>query len=116
MKKTILRRYLIVSLAMVIAISISAFGLRQALATPVPGEPRTCCCCRRSDPSSDCGTDPDHSDSGCGFISQTEGNMGDSYPVLAVKNGGSAIDFTLSYNSYLADGSQASMNTLLGFG
>jgi hypothetical protein len=51
------------------------------------------------------------------FISLTEGNMGDSVPIVTLQSAfGSTIDFTLTYNSYLADGSQGSLITVLGKG
>ncbi|MCK4785698.1 MAG: hypothetical protein KAV87_18225, partial [Desulfobacteraceae bacterium] len=115
MKKTIVGKELIVFVAIVI--SLFAFSIPQVSAKPIGGQDRSTCCCDDTDATTDCTSSRCATDSGGSFISQTEGNLGESYSVFTVKNAsGPVFDFTLFYNSYLADGSQASMNTIMGTG
>jgi YD repeat-containing protein len=50
---------------------------------------------------------------GSGFLSLTEGNLGDSYDVVTV---GSTLDLRLFYNTSMADGYKAAVYTTMGFG
>jgi RHS repeat-associated protein len=51
------------------------------------------------------------------FVSLTEGNVSEDYTVANVKSAfGTAIEFRLIYNSYNADNSRASLDTMVGFG
>jgi RHS repeat-associated protein len=51
------------------------------------------------------------------FISRTEGNLTDSVTVGPVKSGfGPTMSLSLVYNTYNADGSRATVDTILGYG
>lgn len=51
------------------------------------------------------------------FVSFTEGNLGEDYHIAQVRSAfGATMDFTLIYNSYNADGTRASLDTMVGFG
>jgi RHS repeat-associated protein len=50
-------------------------------------------------------------------ISSTKGNLTEQYRVSQLKSAfGTTIDFSLTYNSYNADGSRAQIDTVLGYG
>ena len=50
-------------------------------------------------------------------FSRTEGNLRETYPVVAVKSStGAMLDLSLTYDSYNADTSRARFNTVLGIG
>ena len=74
----------------------------KAATTPIGGDPCPTCC---------------QGQSGGSFVSLTEGNVGDDYHVSQVRSAfGAAMDFTLIYNSYNADGTRAALDTMIGFG
>jgi RHS repeat-associated protein len=76
------------------------------------------------------GADPPACETGClsccaqrnvatpnSFVSFTEGNLAETYAGPVVKSDfGTTLSFNLIYNSYNADGSRASINTVLGYG
>ena len=50
-------------------------------------------------------------------VSLTEGNISEDFSVAKVKGAfGTVMDFNLIYNSYNADNSRASLDTMVGFG
>ena len=50
-------------------------------------------------------------------VSLTEGDFVENYPVVQSRSAfGPTIDFNLTYNSYNADGSRASIDTVIGYG
>lgn len=51
------------------------------------------------------------------FVSLSEGNLAEDYAVAPVKSAsGATLEFKLIYNSYDADNSRASLDTMVGFG
>jgi YD repeat-containing protein len=86
---------------------------QTATATPIGGDPPTCACCTCSagGGSSVCPCEQDYD------VSLTEGNVGEDYPVAPVQSAfGATMDFSLMYNSYNADGTRASLDTMVGYG
>src|SRR5687768_11697498 len=54
---------------------------------------------------------------GSSCLSITEGNLQETYPVVSVRSAfGPTIDFSLTYNSFNADGSRTNLDTVLGYG
>src|SRR6266498_6046080 len=55
--------------------------------------------------------------SGGSAISTTEGNLREQYSASRLKSAfGPTVDFSLTYNSYDADGSRAQVDTVMGYG
>jgi RHS repeat-associated protein len=64
-----------------------------------------------------CGAKPTRQPAGKVNTSLSEGNLREDYPVVTVTSAyGPTLPFTLTYNSYNADGSRAQLDTGLGFG
>ncbi len=84
------------------------FSPRAARADTTPGDPISCeqCpdCCLQNQKS--------HS-----FVSLTEGNVSEDYLVARATSAfGATLEFKLTYNSYNADNSRASIDAMVGFG
>jgi RHS repeat-associated protein len=64
-----------------------------------------------------CGVQPTRQQAGAISTSLSEGNIREDYPVVTVMSGyGPTLPFTLTYNSYNADGSKAQLDLGHGFG
>jgi RHS repeat-associated protein len=64
-----------------------------------------------------CGAQPTRQQAGAISTSLTEGNSQDNYQVVNIQSAyGPTLPFSLTYNSYNADGSRAQLDTGLGFG
>jgi hypothetical protein len=64
-----------------------------------------------------CGAQPTRQPGGTVGTSLTEGNLQENYPVTALSSTiGPTVDFSLTYNSYNADGSKAELDSGLGVG
>src|SRR5215469_18019713 len=111
---------LFASISLFTRFAVILFSPQSARADKPPADPPkpVCCDCDSDDdsgsPSSDC---PPQSASGKSFISLTEGNLTESYHVAQVRSAfGVTMDFKLVYNSYNADNSRTSLDTMVGFG
>src|SRR5690348_7564537 len=50
-------------------------------------------------------------------LSRTEGNLTESIPITSVRSSsGSTLDLSFTYNTYNADGSRATVDTIAGYG
>src|ERR1700733_5637686 len=64
-----------------------------------------------------CGFPPTREPGGTVATSLTEGNQQENYPVVALQSGiGPTLQFSLTYNSYNADGSRAPIDSGVGLG
>jgi YD repeat-containing protein len=90
------------------------FSLQPANAnvkSSIGGGPHACCTCLSCGCSPVCPPEYDND------VSLTEGNVGEDYPVAQVQSAfGPTMGFSLRYNSYNADGSRTSLDTMVGYG
>ena len=94
-------RRLAVSLPLIAAFVLFLFSPQPAQATPIGYDPDPCIWCLLIN----------------SFVSLTEGNVAETYSGPVVKSAfGSTLKFDLIYNTYNADGSRGSFNTVLGYG
>lgn len=102
----------------VLAWAVIGLGSVPALADPPGGEPPPCCCEEEVVYyDTECIESPGVGVSGGSSISLTEGNLRESQVAAEVNSAsGPTLLFRIVYNSYLADGSQGSVNTVLGRG
>jgi RHS repeat-associated protein len=63
-----------------------------------------------------CGVPANRQSVGSTFLSLTEGNLREDYPVVSFQSGGPSLQMSLTYNSYNADGSRAQVDCGLGLG
>jgi RHS repeat-associated protein len=86
----------------------------KAQAKYIGGEPpkcSTCACTRCTRPSV-----AERSDT-TSWIGRTEGNLSEPLAIATVSSStGPTLDFSVTYNSYNADGSRATVDTVLGYG
>ena len=84
---------------------------QAAEAKTTPADPGTCQDCPLC---SNCGA---QNQTYYSSVSMTEGNISEDYSVAQVKSAfGTVMDFKLIYNSYNADNSRVSLDTMVGFG
>ena len=87
------------------------FSPQTAEAKTTPADPGTCQDCPLC---SNCAAQNQTSYSS---VSMTEGNVSEDYVVAQVRSAfGTTLEFRLIYNSYNADNSRASLDTMIGFG
>ncbi len=89
-----------------------------AFANSVPPDTPPCQdCCDCADAGSDGVSGPCSGEEGSGFLSFSEGNLSETYPVFTVKNASKTLlEMRLRYNSFNADGSNFRADTVMGFG
>jgi RHS repeat-associated protein len=87
-----------------------------ANATYIGAEPPKCATCPCSSSSSDRPPVAERSDT-TSSVSRTEGNVTERINIASVRSStGPTLDLSLLYNSYNADGSRATVDTVLGYG
>src|SRR5271165_1406015 len=110
-------RHLALSFSLFAAFVLFLFSPQPAQAHVYGGENPACgdycpICCT----CPDCCTQRDSATPNS-FVSLTEGNVAETYSGPTVTSAfGSTLTFNLIYNSYNADGSRGSFNTVLGYG
>lgn len=103
-------------LALILSLLLSPSRVQAHIPPPttpsIGGEAPTCCRCLGVPHRC-----PEVQGKNGDAMSLTEGNLKQTYRVSALKSAnGPTIDFTLTYNSYLADGSRPKVDTVMGFG
>ena len=108
-------RYL---LSLTLLLSAMSLTPLVVFATPIGADAPKCAkCCAQNLPDIPAGRGPCTDITGGSFISASHGTMGDDYHVLSTPSAnGAGLDLSFYYTSYTADGSKASLNTVMGFG
>ncbi len=108
----------------VLTVALSMVQASWTWADPLGGEPPPPLCCPNAAPDADgvnsmCNVFGGESQAGLEAIglSLTEGNLSERVPIMEARSAyGTTSNLYLTYNSYLADGSQGSVMTVLGRG
>ena len=116
---TSFRNYL-VFLVLILLVGTWSSLSNQTFAISVPtGKPPCVKCCTSEDgqPTTRADNRKKVTDKKSVYLSLTEGNLSELSPVFPVNSAsGPTINFYLTYNSFMADGSDYPANTVMGFG